>query len=119
MLRLTGNPEERKFLSLVIQRSGQDLLQCLQCGKCTGGCPVASQEVGGPRRLIASILMGARDQALKDPTWLYCVSCGTCATRCPVELNMYRVATTLCAKWRKRGHGPIGTGNPPFRKTLP
>lgn len=116
MLRLTGNPEERDFLSLVIQRSGQNLLKCLQCGKCTGGCPVASQEVGGPRRLIASILTGARDQALKDPTWLYCVSCGTCATRCPAEINVYQVATTLCEIAEKEGTAPSEPGIHLFEK---
>lgn len=96
MLRLTGDPGEKVFLNQVIERSGQNLLECLQCGKCTGGCPVASKEVFGPRRLIASILAGCKDEALGDPTWLYCVSCGTCATRCPVEINVYRVATVLC-----------------------
>jgi heterodisulfide reductase subunit C len=46
--------------------------------------------------MIAQILSGLKEQALKDPTWWYCVSCGTCATRCPVEINVYKVATVLC-----------------------
>jgi len=96
MLRLTGDPSERAFLNQVLQKSDQNLLECLQCGKCTAGCPIASEEVGGPRQLIAAILIGMKERALKDPTWVYCVSCGTCATRCPVEINMYAVATTLC-----------------------
>ncbi len=96
MLRLGVDQNEREFLYKVINRSGQNLLECLQCGKCTGGCPVASEDVGGPRRLIGEILMDMEEEALNDPTWLYCVSCGTCGTRCPVEINMYEVATTLC-----------------------
>lgn len=96
MLRLTGDSKERDFLNQVIRKSGQNLLECLQCGKCSGGCPIASEEVVGPRRLIAEILYGMKEQALKDPTWWYCVSCGTCVTRCPVEINMYQVATALC-----------------------
>lgn len=105
MLRLTGDPTERDFLNQIIQKSGQNLLECLQCGKCTGGCPIASEEVGGPRQLIAAILLGMKEQALKDPTWSYCVSCGTCATRCPVEINMYHVATALCELAEKEGIG--------------
>lgn len=96
MTRLTGAAAEKDFLTQVMAESGQNLLECLQCGKCSGGCPITSAEVGGPRRLIAEILYGLKEAALKDPTWWYCVSCGTCMTRCPVEINMYRVATALC-----------------------
>jgi heterodisulfide reductase subunit C len=103
MLRLKGQIEEREFLDQVMERSGQNLLQCLQCGKCSGSCPIASQNVGGPRRLIARILSGMREQALHDSTWWYCVSCGTCATRCPVEINMYAVSTTLCEMAAEQG----------------
>jgi heterodisulfide reductase subunit C len=106
MRRLTGAPAERTFLHEVIEASGQDLLTCLQCGKCSGGCPIASEEVGGPRKAIAAILGGMKDEALKDPTWWYCVSCGTCATRCPVEINFYQVATTLCEMAEKAGLKP-------------
>ena len=96
MFRLKGQIEERDFLDQVMERSGQNLMECLQCGKCSGSCPITSHTVGGPRRLISRILSGMQTQALKDPTWWYCVSCGTCATRCPVEINMYAVSTTLC-----------------------
>ena len=106
MRRLTGAPVERTFLQEVSQASGQDLLTCLQCGKCSGSCPIASDTVGGPRKAIAAILGGMKDEALKDPTWWYCVSCGTCATRCPVEINFYQVATTLCEMAEKAGVAP-------------
>jgi len=106
MLRLTGDPSERAFLNQIIQDSGQNLLECLQCGKCSAGCPIASEAVGGPRQLIAAILIGMKERALQDPTWSYCVSCGTCATRCPVEINMYSVATTLCEMAEKERISP-------------
>jgi heterodisulfide reductase subunit C len=106
MFRLSGDPQERAFLKQVIRRSGQNLLECLQCGKCTAGCPIASETVPGPRQLIATILIGMKETALKDPTWLYCVSCGTCATRCPVEINMYAVATALCETAEKEKFPP-------------
>jgi heterodisulfide reductase subunit C len=96
MNRFTGSPAEGQFLEQVIARSGQDLRTCLQCGKCSGSCPIATDSVGGPRRLIAKILSGMQTEALSDPTWWYCVSCGSCATRCPVEINMYAVSTVLC-----------------------
>ncbi len=96
MFRLKGRAEEKALLNQVMERSGQNLLRCLQCGKCSGSCPIISPAVGGPRRLIARILSGMQEEALRDPTWWYCVSCGTCASRCPVEINVYAVSTALC-----------------------
>lgn len=87
--------EKPNFLDEVMASSGQNLLACLQCGKCSGSCPITTETVGGPRQLVAKILYNQREAALQDPTWWYCVSCGTCMTRCPVEINMYAVATTL------------------------
>lgn len=106
MTRLNGAAAEQDFLARVVAESGQDLSACLQCGKCSGGCPITSAEVGGPRRLVAQILYGAKRQALADPTWWYCVACGTCMTRCPVEINMYRVATALCEMAEREGIAP-------------
>ena len=106
MHRLKGIAQERQFVDEVIEKSGQNLLECLQCGKCTGSCPISSAQVGGPRQLIARILAGMKDEALQDPTWWYCVSCGTCANRCPVEINMYPVATVLCEMAEAQGVVP-------------
>ncbi len=106
MTRLNGAGADKDFLSLVVQESGQNLSACIQCGKCSGGCPITSAEVGGPRRLLAEILYGAKRQALEDPTWWYCVACGTCMTRCPVEINVYRVATALCELAEREGVAP-------------
>ena len=106
MIRLTGAAAEKDFLSQIIEASGQDLRACIQCGKCSGGCPVSLGDVGGPRRLVAEILYGAKNEALSDPTWWHCVTCGTCMTRCPVEINMYRVGTALCEMAQREGVAP-------------
>ena len=110
MFRLKGHVQEKQFQEIVMERSGQNLLQCLQCGKCSGSCPITSESVGGPRRLIARILGGMQADALQDPTWWYCVSCGSCATRCPVEINMYAVSTTLCEMAAEQGIKPSEPG---------
>lgn len=37
-----------------------ELYECIQCGKCTGGCPVAIRSSLNPRRLIYEALLGER-----------------------------------------------------------
>jgi heterodisulfide reductase subunit C2 len=106
MFRLSGDPTEKAFLHQVMDMSGQNLLECLQCGKCSGSCPITSADVVGPRQLIAQILSGMRQQALTNATWWYCVSCGTCMTRCPVQINMYAVSTALCELAHAGGIAP-------------
>jgi heterodisulfide reductase subunit C len=101
-----GAATGQDFLAEVVEASGQPLRACLQCGKCSGGCPIASAEVGGPRRLIAEILYDAKQRALEDRTWWRCVACGTCATRCPVEIDVSRVATALCEIAEREGVAP-------------
>jgi heterodisulfide reductase subunit C len=110
MFSLKGHATEKKFMEEVIERSGQNLLRCLQCGKCSGSCPITSDTMGGPRRLIARILCGMKEEALRDPTWWYCVSCGSCASRCPVEINAYALATTLCEMAAEEGIKPSEPG---------
>ncbi len=106
MIRLNNIKKRDAFLERVMAKSGQNLRDCLQCGKCSGTCPVTSQTVGGPRGLIAKILGGMREQVLKDTTWWHCVSCGSCANRCPVEINIYPVATVLCEMATRSGLRP-------------
>ncbi|MGQ9921189.1 MAG: 4Fe-4S dicluster domain-containing protein [Desulfobacca sp.] len=106
MTRLGNAATGRDFLQEVQARSGQNLEACLQCGKCSGSCPICTDQVGGPRRLVATILYGLQETALRDSTWWYCVSCGTCMSRCPVEINMYRVATALCEMAEAAGVQP-------------
>jgi heterodisulfide reductase subunit C len=105
-MRLTGSAEEQAFVAQIAEASGQDLAACIQCGKCSGGCPVTSGEVGGPRRLVARILYGDRHGALQDRTSWHCVACGTCLTRCPVEIDVARVATALCELAEREGIAP-------------
>lgn len=105
MTRLDGKAQGA-FLARVAEDSGQDLAACLQCGKCSGGCPITSAEVRGPRHLLAEILYGDERAALSDPTWWHCVACGTCMTRCPVEIDVARVAAALCALAERAGVTP-------------
>lgn len=105
-IQLTGAPEGKTFRQAVMAASGQNLLACLQCGKCTGGCPVAWAVERGPRQMIAMILLGLKDEALTSELPLYCVGCAICASRCPVQIDFSRVAAALVEMAVVEGHAP-------------
>lgn len=63
------------------------LLACIQCGKCTGGCPVSLKTRLNIRRLIYETIVGnGLDLQGRDELW-DCTTCATCAIRCPKGVN--------------------------------
>lgn len=63
------------------------LLECIQCGACTGGCPVSLKSKLNVRRLMHNI---ALSKSLVIPTenelWS-CTTCSTCEVCCPKKLS--------------------------------
>lgn len=60
---------------------------CYQCGKCSGGCPVAQHMDLQPNQLIRLVQLGRIDRALRSEAIWKCVSCMTCSTRCPKAVD--------------------------------
>jgi Fe-S oxidoreductase len=64
-----------------------DLWGCIQCGKCTGGCPMSLKTALNVRRLIYEALVnGNLSPEGRDELW-DCTTCGTCVMRCPKEVS--------------------------------
>ncbi len=73
-----------------------DLLGCIQCGRCTGGCPVTARSGLNVR----GILRGALDEDLLQslaglPEIWDCTACGNCSLRCPKGLKPLDVLVAL------------------------
>ena len=59
---------------------------CLDCGVCTGSCPVARIfPEFSPRRIIERSLYEMED--LSDPLIWYCLGCAQCSVRCPARIE--------------------------------
>jgi len=58
------------------------LFGCIQCGKCSGGCPVSLSI----RRLIRETIVRDNLDLKRDDLW-NCTACSTCTVRCPKELK--------------------------------
>ena len=66
---------------------GEAIHSCIQCGVCTGSCPTANQWDYPPRRVIAMVKAGLRDELLSSNSMWFCVSCYTCTVRCPRDIK--------------------------------
>ena len=72
-----------------------EALACMQCGTCTGSCPVARWMDYGPRGIFA-LLESYQDQEVlaSDTIWV-CAACETCTTRCPNEVKIAELMDCL------------------------
>lgn len=79
--------EMNPFLVEVLSRpGGETVLQCYQCGTCSGSCPVIDEMEYGPRRLMHLIASGEEEAVLSCADMWFCVSCYSCANRCPRDI---------------------------------
>jgi heterodisulfide reductase subunit C len=62
---------------------GESLKKCIQCGTCTGTCPVSYMMDITPREVIALFRAGDIETILASRTIWICASCYACTVRCP------------------------------------
>lgn len=96
------------FLEEVYQTPGGGKIKhCIQCGTCSGSCPVSWAMEETPRQIFALIRAGMRDRVLDSMTIWTCASCYQCAARCPQKIKitdvMYALKRMAMRENRKRG----------------
>ncbi|MBN1570456.1 MAG: 4Fe-4S dicluster domain-containing protein [Acidobacteria bacterium] len=67
---------------------GEKIKDCIQCGTCSGSCPVSWAMEETPRKIFAMIRAGMRDKVLDSITIWTCASCYQCMHRCPQEIKI-------------------------------
>lgn len=67
---------------------GAKITQCIQCGTCTGSCPIAYAMDITPRQAIALFRAGHIEDILQSRTIWICASCYSCTVRCPVGIKI-------------------------------
>jgi heterodisulfide reductase subunit C len=78
-----------------MEHQGDRLDSCIQCGTCSGSCPLAGGMEHGPRGLFAMIRAGDIVPALRSDTLWLCVSCQACTVRCPQEIPVTELIHSL------------------------
>ncbi len=67
---------------------GREIENCIQCGMCSGSCPLAPHMDFGPRQLFAMAREGDMGEVLHANTMWLCVSCYHCVVKCPREISI-------------------------------
>jgi heterodisulfide reductase subunit C len=82
------------FVQQVEEISGQELLDCNQCGRCSAGCPVAATMDILPSQVVRMAQLGMEEVLESNTIWI-CASCLTCVTRCPKGVDLPRLMEAL------------------------
>ena len=97
---------------------GEHILSCIQCGACTGSCPMADNMEYPPRKIIALIRAGMRDKVLSSNSMWYCISCYLCTVRCPRDVKPTELAHALDSLATEHGYKVAGTHAPAMSRSF-
>lgn len=70
------------------QASGVRISQCIQCGKCSAGCPMFHAMDLAPRQVLRYLQLGLYNEVLQARTPWICATCQTCLARCPHKIDL-------------------------------
>jgi Fe-S oxidoreductase len=90
----------------IIKETGAYL--CLDCGKCTGSCPIGKTgALYSPRLIVQHLMLEGRDPS-ETELWR-CLTCGLCRERCPSDVDFPRFISLLRRRAREGGSEPEPT----------
>ena len=70
---------------------GSWVKMCMQCGVCSGSCPLGDAWEHPPQELFMMIRAGKKEEVLGSSSMWMCTSCYNCIVRCPRELPITHI----------------------------
>lgn len=74
---------------------GEQIYGCIQCGNCSSTCPLSPYMDFTPRKIIAMVRAGFRDEVLSNRTIWLCASCYSCTVECPKGIKITDIMYAL------------------------
>lgn len=96
--KLSGKEEELRasfMRQLETIPNSEKIKSCIQCGTCTGSCPVSYAMDISPRELIALFRAGDLETLLNSKAIWVCASCYSCQARCPSLIKVTDIIYAL------------------------
>lgn len=84
---------EPDFAKQIVKYGGKDVMTCLQCGNCTGVCPISLKIDYKTRSIMKFCQFGLKNYTL-GTRWV-CATCYRCYEHCPADINPAEVMIAL------------------------
>jgi len=86
----------RGFSKEIMSVSGCEQLQsCIQCGTCSGTCPLSIYMDFSPRQVMAMVRADFKNEVLTSTTIWLCASCYACTVECPRKIRITDIMYAL------------------------
>jgi heterodisulfide reductase subunit C2 len=86
----------RGFSKEIMSVSGCEQLQsCIQCGTCSGTCPLSIYMDFSPRQVMALVRADFKNEVLRSKTVWLCASCYACTVECPRQIRITDIMYAL------------------------
>ncbi len=94
------------------------IINCIQCGTCSSSCPMSVYMDITPRRIMAMVKDGFKDDVLNSFTIWLCSSCYYCTVRCPQDIKITDVMYALKRVAISENRAPRALPIPRLAKTF-
>ncbi len=110
-ITISPSTTDHSFAQQVADISGEPVRKCMQCGTCSGVCPVEAITEITPRKVIHLTTLGQRESVMSaNMSWM-CVSCHACEVRCPRGLDVPRIIEAVRQVQLRNNDDYVVTGN--------
>lgn len=83
-----------------------ELTSCIQCGTCSGTCPLSIYMDFSPRQVMALVRADFKNEVLRSNTIWLCASCYGCTVECPRQIRITDIMYALKQRAIKEGVYP-------------
>ena len=97
-------PDLRFLDDVMAIPGGEKIIDCIQCGNCSGSCPTSRDMDYSPRQIFALTRAGYRRVVLCSKAIWLCCSCYSCTARCPKEIKITDILYKLKQVAMKYGY---------------
>ena len=94
-MRIGYDERNLEIMRKIEEISGENVMLCYQCGKCSSSCPMADDMDYLPNQVMKFIQIGAAEKMMESNTPWICAECFNCTVECPKGIDISAVMEGL------------------------
>ena len=95
VIKISDRTYDKAFVEKLEEISGENIHKCMQCGTCSGACPMSDSMDVPPRKIVVLAQYGLKDEVTDANTVWLCATCQACHARCPRGLNLTKIMEAI------------------------